>query len=99
MPQPAPAVTIWIRAVADPRFREALIDDPLRALASEPDVEASAEQVRQLEEMEPHERAEFVRGVVREVHMRGGQARFGAIGRDGRIGGPPPQEGPAGGVG
>ena len=36
----------------------------------------------------------FVRGVVREVHMRGGQARFGAIGRDGRIGGPHPPEGP-----
>ncbi len=94
MPQPAPAVPIWVRAVADPRFREALIADPLRALADEPGVEASADQVRQLEEMDPAERAEFVRGVVREVHMRGGQARFGAIGRDGRIGGTPP-EGPA----
>ena len=90
---------IWVRAVADPRFREALIEDPLRTLASEPDVVVSPEQVRQLEEMSPGERAGFVRGVVREVHMRGGQARFGAIGRDGRIGGPPPQDGPIGGQG
>lgn len=89
MSSPAPPVPIWVRAVADPRFREALIADPLRTLASEPGVVVSPEQVRQLEEMDPAERAEFVRGVVREVHMRGGQARFGAIGRDGRIGGPP----------
>ena len=27
-------------------------------------------------------------GVVRDVHMRGGQARFGSIGPDGRLGGP-----------
>ena len=99
MDVPAPPVPIWVRAVADPRFREALIEDPLRTLASEPGVVVSPEQVRQLEEMDPTERAEFVRGVVREVHMRGGQARFGAIGRDGRIGGPPPQEGPTGGHG
>lgn len=85
-----------MRAVADPRFREALIEDPLRTLAAEPGVAVSPEQVRQLEEMDPAGRAEFVRGVVREVHMRGGQARFGAIGRDGRIGGPPPQEEPGG---
>ena len=96
MPAPSPAVPIWVRAVADPRFREALIADPLRALAAEPGVEASADQVRQLEEMDAGERAEFVRGVVREVHMRGGQARFGAIGRDGRIGGPPPPDDPPG---
>jgi hypothetical protein len=80
---------IWVRAVADPAFREALIADPLRALAGEPSVAASPGQVRQLEEMDADERAEFVRGVVREVHMRGGQARFGAIGEDGRLGGAP----------
>lgn len=90
MSSPAPSVPIWVRAVADPRFREALIDDPLRALAAEPGVEASAEQVRRLEAMDRDERAELVRGVVREVHMRGGRARFGTIGEDGRIGGPPP---------
>jgi hypothetical protein len=95
MHDPAPPVPIWVRAVADPAFREALIEDPLRALASEPGVAVSPEQVRQLEQMDPAERAEFVRGVVREVHMRGGQARFGAIGPDGRIGGVPPPEPPA----
>jgi hypothetical protein len=31
-------------------------------------------------------------GVCREIHMKGGQARFGAIGPDGRLGGPPPVE-------
>jgi hypothetical protein len=84
------ATPLWVRAVADPAFREALIADPLRALAGEPAVAASPGQVRQLEEMDAEERGEFVRGVVREVHMRGGQARFGAVGEDGRLGGPPP---------
>ncbi len=82
-------VPLWTRAVADPDFREALIGDPLRALADAGDVSASAEQIAQLEEMDTEARSEFVRGVVREVHMRGGQARFGAIGRDGRLGGAP----------
>jgi hypothetical protein len=82
--------SIWVRTVADPRFREALIEDPLRALAEAGDVTASPEQVRQLEELELDERRELVQGLVREVHMRGGQARFGSIGRDGRLGGPPP---------
>ncbi len=99
MPPSDPLVPIWVRAVADPHFREALIDDPLRALATERGVEASADQVRQLEKMDADERAVFVRGVVREVHMRGGAARFGAIGRDGRIGGPPSPDAPAGGQG
>ena len=39
--------------------------------------------------MHPQERDELVRGVVREVHMRGWQARFGDLQRDGRLGGPP----------
>ena len=88
--QPSEGVPLWARAVADPAFREALIGDPLRALAEARDVSASAEQVRQLEEMDLDERAELVRGVVREIHWRGGQARFGRIGSDGRIGGPEP---------
>jgi hypothetical protein len=79
-------VPVWVRAVADPRFRERLIDDPLGALAEAGDVAASPEQVRQLEEMDRDERSEFVRGVVREVHVRGAGARFGAIGPDGRLG-------------
>ena len=81
-------VPLWVRAVADPVFREALIGDPLRALADAGDVTASAEQVRQLEEMAADERAELVTGVVRAIHWRGGQARFGGIGPDGRLGGP-----------
>jgi hypothetical protein len=87
------SVPIWTRTVADPDFREALIADPLRALAAAGDVDASPEQVRQLEDMGPAERAEFVRGVVRDIHMRGGQARFGSVGEDGRLGGPPPEAG------
>ena len=82
-----PLVPIWTRTVADPEFREALIDDPLRALADAGNVGASAEQVRQLEDMDRDERAEFVRNVVRDIHMKGGQARFGPIGEDGRLGG------------
>lgn len=85
-------VPIWTRTVADPDFREALIADPLRALADAGDVGASLEQVQQLEGMSPEERAEFVRGVVRDIHMKGGQARFGDVGEDGRLGGPPPPD-------
>ncbi len=81
--EPSEGVPLWARAVADPAFREALIGDPLRALAEAGDVSASAEQVRQLEEMEHDERAELVMGVVREIHWRGGQARFGSILSDG----------------
>ena len=86
--EPSEGVPLWARAVADPAFREALIGDPLRALAEAGDVRASADQVRQLEEMGPDERAGLVMGVVREIHWRGGQARFGRIQADGRIGGP-----------
>jgi hypothetical protein len=81
-----PRIPLWTRAVADPAFRETLIADPLRALAEAGDVAASPEQVRRLEEMDPDERGELVRGVVREVHWRGGQARFGSVGPDGRLG-------------
>ena len=42
------AIPLWTRAVADPVFRDALIDDPLRALADAGDVTASPEQVAQL---------------------------------------------------
>lgn len=79
---------IWTRAVADTAFRDALIEDPLRALAQAGDVRASAEQVRRLEEMDRDGRAELVAEVVRQVHSRGFQARFGQLRDDGRIGGP-----------
>jgi len=89
MPAPEELTSIWVRAVADPAFRDALIADPLRALADAGDVGASPEQIHQLEDMDPEDRGELVRGVVREVHVRGGQARFGHIRRDGRLGGDP----------
>ena len=78
MSEPDPT-HIWTRAVADLTFRDALIEDPLRA---------SPEQVRQLEEMDRDERAEMVTEIVREVHSRGFQARFGRLRDDGRLGGP-----------
>ena len=43
-----------------------------------------------IEVVDADERAELVTGVVREIHWRGGQARFGGIGPDGRLGGPGP---------
>lgn len=91
---PDVTVPLWTRAVADPRFRDALIDDPLRALADAGNVTASPDQVSQLEDLDVEERRELVMGVCREIHMKGGQARFGAIGPDGRLGGsPPPPQG------
>lgn len=78
---------LWTRAVADEGFRQRLIDDPLRALAEEPDVAVSAEQVRQLEEMDVEEREEVLTEIVREVYVKGAIARFGRIGPDGRFGG------------
>jgi hypothetical protein len=81
---------LWVRAIADERFRVALIADPLRALAEFPDVDVSADQVRQLDELSVEEREELVRQVFRNAHFKGGQARFGAIGFDGRLGGEPP---------
>ena len=82
----------WVRVVADQDFREALIADPLRALASTPSIDVSGEQVRQLEEMDVEERTDLITEVVREVHFRGATARFGDIGRDGRLGGAPPAD-------
>lgn len=82
--------TLWVRVIADEAFRTALIDDPLRALAAHADVAVSADQVRQLEDMSRDEREALVTDVFREAHLRGGQARFGQIGFDGRLGGDPP---------
>jgi len=79
----------WTRVVADDVFRDAVVSDPLRALAETTGVEVSADQVRQLEEMDLDERREFVTDVVRQIHMRGARARFGDLGEDGRIGGDP----------
>jgi hypothetical protein len=82
-----PPTPLWTRAVADERFRVALIEDPLRAVADAGDIAVSPEQMRRLEEMDREGRAELVGEVVRKVHLRGAEARFGRIGPDGRIGG------------
>lgn len=82
--------TLWVRVIADEAFRTALIDDPLRALAVFPDVVVSADQIRQLEKLGRDEREALVTDVFRQAHWRGGQARFGTIGMDGRLGGADP---------
>lgn len=63
---------IWVRAVADPLFRENLIADPLATMAAHPEVEASPEQVRQLDEMSADERREVISELVREVYRSRG---------------------------
>jgi hypothetical protein len=68
---------IWSRAAGDPEFREALIADPLRALASVGDTDVSAEQVRQLEEMTAQERATLVQEVLREIAMHRARRTWG----------------------
>lgn len=83
------ATPLWTRAVADPTFRQALIDDPLRAVAAAGNIDVSAEQMRRLEEMDEEDREELVTAVVQQVHLRGATARFGHIGPDGRFGAPP----------
>lgn len=69
----------WLRVVADERFRDAVIDDPLGAVAAAADVSATPDQVRQLEAMAPDERREFVTHVVRAAYMRGTVARWGPL--------------------
>lgn len=69
--------TVWVRAVADPAFRQALIDDPLRALAEAPEVVISPDQVRQLEGMTPAGREDLLREIVREVTVRRARQQWG----------------------
>lgn len=69
--------TMWSRAVSDREFCEALIADPLRALAAHPDVTASPEQVRRLEAMDLADRDATVREVVREVTLRRAREQWG----------------------
>ena len=82
------AVPLWTRTVADAAFRDALIEDPLRALAAARDVVASPDQVRRLEDLGREGRRELIIAVVRDAYLQGAQARFGRIREDGRIGGP-----------
>lgn len=69
--------TLWARAVADEAFRDALIADPLRALAATPGVTASPDQVRQLDAMEAGERELLVREVLREAMARRARQQWG----------------------
>jgi hypothetical protein len=68
---------VWARAAGDPEFRQALIDDPLRALASVGDTDVSVEQVEQLEELTVEERAELVQEVLREIAMHRARRNWG----------------------
>jgi len=80
----------WTRVVADSDFRDAVIDDPLRAMGHADDVEVSAEQIRQLEEMTRDERVELVTEIVRDAYFKGALQRFGPLREDGSLGGPNP---------
>ncbi len=63
---------LWVRAVADPEFREALIRDPLRAAAAHPEIAVTGQQIRRLEELDDDARRELVDDVVREIYRRRG---------------------------
>jgi hypothetical protein len=71
------APSIWGRAVGDPEFREALIEDPLRALAEVGRTEVSADQVRRLERMSRSERAELVQELIRRLAGRRAREAWG----------------------
>jgi hypothetical protein len=78
--------------VADQTFREAVVEDPLRALARVDDVDVSPRQVRQLEEMSHADRRELVTMVVRDAFFKGAVARWGPLGDDGELGAHPPND-------
>jgi hypothetical protein len=69
--------SVWARAIADAAFRDALIADPLRALADAPEVEVSAGQVRALEAMTPADREEVLRELLREAMTRRARQQWG----------------------
>ncbi len=82
----------WTRVVADERFRASVIGDPLRALSDVDDVEVSAEQVRQLEEMSRDERSVLVDRVMRETFLMNAIALYGPVAVEGPIDLPPCDE-------
>lgn len=86
----------WTRVVADQAFRDAVIADPLRAVAAAADVDVSADQVRQLEDMTSDERRELVTEVVRDAFLKGAVSRFGPLFDDGSLGPPLPPPDDAG---
>ncbi|MCB0881751.1 MAG: hypothetical protein KDC33_05980 [Thermoleophilia bacterium] len=78
MPDLPPAsTTLWNRAVSDRDFCEALIRDPLRALADTPGITATPDQVRRLEGMTLAERERAVRELVTEVAARRAREQWG----------------------
>ena len=92
---PSVRTPFWTRVVADQEFRAAIIEDPLRALAGVDDVDVSAQQVRQLEDISREDRVELVTQVVRDAHIMGAYSRFGPL-RDDAAPGPidePPSPG------
>lgn len=66
----AQEMSLWARAIVDPVFRDELIEDPLRALAHADGVVVSSDQVRELEDMSPDERAEQLQRVMRDALAR-----------------------------
>ncbi|MFN8110252.1 MAG: hypothetical protein U0Y82_10495 [Thermoleophilia bacterium] len=70
-------IPLWARAIADGAFREALIADPLRALAEAPGVAATPDQIRELEGMAAPERETLVREVLREAMARRARQQWG----------------------
>lgn len=67
---PTPTPSIWARAIADEGVRDALIADPLRALAATSGVGAAPEEIRRLEEMTEDERRNLVRELMVEALRR-----------------------------
>lgn len=84
---PDPVTPLWVRAVVDPAFRDAVIEDPLLALGGAVGSWCSPEQAEELEALDRDERTELVMGVVRAVLMRSRQVRRGQIGIDDPLGG------------
>lgn len=76
-PLPPGVVTVWTRAVADPAFRDALVEDPLRALAGADGVHATPEEARRLEAMGREDREALVRELVRRVTAQRARDQWG----------------------
>lgn len=70
-------VDLWTRTVADPVFRDALVEDPLRALAATPEVDADPELVRRLEGMSVDERRRTVKELIVAVMHRRARDQWG----------------------
>lgn len=70
-------MSVWSRAIADPAFRDALIADPLRALAGAPDVTATTDEIHRLEAMTGGEREHLLREMFREAMARRARQQWG----------------------